>query len=253
MRKLPPCPLLPLAPRSRAGTPALTPAPATQTEGLRGKDGPPPRVPQGPSGSAGVGVPAGGRVGSGPGLPALSPVCSRGKDGRTVPAPPAPLTWVSRTPAGSSPTPELAEPRGAGLPPLRPPRPLAPSAPQPRRLTIKGEAWGRGPGIPAERKRPLPAPPPGWPRPVPPPPPPFVPSTPPPFPLTRAERVCSLPHCPPPYHLLVPPPPCPLCTLSGPYPTPSPRSTGLVALPALSGGGGVYTSFWLGISQGPQS
>lgn len=99
--ELPPCPPLSLAPRSRAGTPALSPTPGTEREGLR----PLPGVPQAPSRSAGAGVPAGGRGGLWPQAARAVTCVWQGQGWKEGTPAPAPLTWAARAPGGSGPTP----------------------------------------------------------------------------------------------------------------------------------------------------
>lgn len=211
----------------------------TETEG----QSPRPLVPRVPSGSDGAGVPAGGlgsrlgsRVGAGRGLPVLSPVCRRGGDGRTGPPPHPRPAYLGRPRPRRLRSVTRSSRTGSGAAPPAPPPSPPPRLPPPRRpgrLTIKGEAWGRGPGIPAGRKRPLPAPPPARPRPAPPPP----------------RSLCSLDHSSLPLDPGLEggrPPPLPtllvLCEPRVVLPLPLPQSPGLVAPPV-----------WPGISQGLKS
>lgn len=211
-------------------------------------EGHPPPAPQAPR--SGAGVPAGGGVRPARGCP-LSPVRSGARaegrrdgraEGRQDGTPtPAQLTWAAasrrlRSDAGAT------EPGAARAPAPPPSPPPAPSAPRPGRLTIKGEAWGRGPGAPAGRKPP-PTCPPTWlasPRAA------LSPSLcsrdPSSLPRAQAWRG-GLPHCPP----RVPCAPRVVSTL------PLPTSLGPVTLPAQHGGGGAYPSVWPGIPQVPKS
>lgn len=209
----------------------------TETEGLRQKDrarGPSSRGP--PPGATGLGSRLGSRVGAGRGLPVLSPVCRRGGDGRTGPPPHPRPAYLGRPHPRRLRSVTRSSRTGSGAAPPAPPPSPPPRLPPPRRpgrLTIKGEAWGRGPGIPAGRKRPLPAPPPARPRPAPPPP----------------RSLCSLDHFSLPLDPGLEggrPPPLPtllvLCEPRVVLPLPLPQSPGLVAPPV-----------WPGISQGLKS